>query len=152
MAICIWGRPHWIEDENLSTLGYFCFSGCWFSQFFKCLKYWKSDLSNTLLKQNLRLKTLGYLLFILLFSYLLFGCPMANFYWGNTLTHPMLITAFWLFLVQSWLEGIEPLHLNECPVSFDHNAINHVATHPKLQKIIFPGLHPVFTKCPQYPK
>ena len=74
----------------------FCFSGCWVSghelripEFFKCLKYWKTsnftlrwllDLGNTSLEQNLRLKTLGYLLFIpaIYFFYLLFGCPMAN--------------------------------------------------------------------------
>ena len=69
----------------------FCFSGCWFSglqtfQMPQILKKrckftlrWLLDLGNTSLEQNLRLKTLGYLLFIPAIFYLLFGCPMANF-------------------------------------------------------------------------
>ena len=30
------------------------------------------------------------------------------------------------------------LHLIQCPVGFDHNAITHLATHPKLKKTLSP--------------
>ena len=50
----------------------------------------------------------------------------------------------YLFLAQRWLGGFGSLHLILCPVDFDHNAITHLATHPKLQKIVSPDMHPVF--------
>ena len=94
----IWECPYWIRDGKLNTLGCFCFSDCWLSgigfripEFFRCLKYWKTnvynftirwllDLRDTSLEQNLRLKTLGYLLFIpSVCFYRLLGCPIANF-------------------------------------------------------------------------
>ena len=78
-----------------------------FSKCFKCLKYWKNrcnftlrwllDLGNTSLKQKLRQKTLGYLLFI---RAIFFICclaapwPIFGYYRANSFTHPMLITAF----------------------------------------------------------
>ena len=109
-----------------------------------------SRLGKIFLEQNLKLKTLGYLLFI---PAIFFICclaaqwPTFDCYRGNSLTHPMLITAFGLFLAQRWLRGVGSLHLIECPIGFDHNAITHLVTHPKLQKILSPNLHPVFTKC-----
>ena len=36
-------------------------------------------------------------------------------------------------------------------MGFDHNAITHLATHVKLQKILSPELHPIFTKCGNAP-
>ena len=52
------------------------------------------------LEQNLRLKTLGYLLFIPAnFFYLLFGC-----YRANVMKHPILITAFGLSVFGPELE------------------------------------------------
>ena len=40
---------------------------------------WLLDLGNTSLEQNLKLKTLGYLLFIHAIFHLPFDCPMDNF-------------------------------------------------------------------------
>ena len=78
--------------------------------------------------------------------------PSFGYYWRNILIHLMLTTAFELsILVQRWLRGIGSLHQIECPLCFDHNGINHLVTHPKLQKIISPGLHPDFTKCRNAP-
>ena len=38
------------------------------------------------------------------------------------------------------------LHLIECPVGCDHNAITHLATHSIFQKILSPDMHTVFMK------
>ena len=46
-----------------------------------------------------------------------------------------------------WLGGIGSLHVKKGQVGFDHNAITHLATHSKLQKIISTDLHPVYPKC-----
>ena len=57
------------------------------------------DLDNTFLEQNLRLKTLGYLLYIpVIFFICCLTAPWPTFscYRGNCLTHPMLITSFGL--------------------------------------------------------
>ena len=45
------------------------------------------------------------------------------------------------------LEGVGSLLLIEYPVGFDHNDLTHLPTHPKLQKILSPDLHPIFPKC-----
>ena len=94
---------------------------------------WLLDFLNTSLEQNLRLKTLDYLFFIPAAApWLTFG-----YYWGNSLTHPMLIIVFdYQFLLQRWRGGVGSLLLNEWPVDFDHNDINHLPNHPKLQKIL----------------
>ena len=150
----------------------FCFSGCWVSghefripEFFKCLKYWKTcnftlrwllDFDSTSLEQNLRLKTLVYLLFIpaIYFFYLLFGCSMANFWLlSNKQSHsPNVNHCIWVSVFGPKLdrEGLGSLHLIECPVSFDHNAIT-----PQIAENTLPRLKPSFSKmwkCPQYPK
>ena len=57
----------------------------------------------------------------------------------------------YLFLAQRWLGGFGSLHLIHCPVDFNHNAITHLATHPKLQKIVSPDMHPVSPKCGNSP-
>ena len=97
IAIRIWRIPPWIRDGKLNTLVIFCFYGCWFSgfgfiileffQFHQILKNecnftqrWFEDFGNTSLEQSLRLKTLGYLLFIPNIFYLMFGWPIANFW------------------------------------------------------------------------
>ena len=96
---------------------------------------WLPDLGNTS-EQNLKLKTLGYLLFISAILYLLFDCPMANFW---LLLTKQSISWCWSlhlgyqYLVQRWLRGIGSPHGTGCPVGFDHNDLT---THPKLQKII----------------
>ena len=60
---------------------------------------WLLDMGNTSLEQNLRLKTLDYLLLSLLFFYLFLAAPWLTFgyYWGNSLTHLMII-AFGLLI------------------------------------------------------
>ena len=139
----------------------FCFSGCWFSglqtfQMPQILKKrckftlrWLIDLGSTSLVQNVKLKTLGYLLFILLFFICCLTAPwlIFGYYWGSSITHLMLITAFvYQFLVHRWLGEVGSLHLIECPVGFDHKDITHLATHSKLQKILSPDLYPDFPK------
>ena len=69
---------------------------------------WLLDLGNISLEQNLRLKTLGHLLFIFaIFSI----CCLADlwltfaYYWENSLTHLMLITAFRLSIFRVFLTG-----------------------------------------------
>ena len=104
------------------------------------------------LEQNLRLKALGYLLFIpanfficcLASPWPTFGC-----YWANSITHPMFI---WAISFWPWarMGGVGSIHLTECPVSFDHNAIT-----PQIAENTLPRLKPSFSKmqkCPQYPK
>ena len=94
------------------------------------------------LEQNLRLKTLGYLLFIpVIFLIYCLAAPwqMFNCCWGNSLSH--LTSMVYQFLAQSWLGGVGSLHLTECPV---------IAT-PKLQKILCSDLNPVFPKCGNAP-
>ena len=90
---------------------------------------WLLGLGSTSLKQNLRLKTLGYLLFIpaIYFFYPLFGCPMANFWLLSSkqshspnVNHCIWAISFW---PKAGLGGVGSLHLTEFPVSFDHNVI-----------------------------
>ena len=113
-------------------------------------------MGNTFLEQNLRLKTLGYLLFIpaIYFFYLLFGCPMTNFWLllskhshSPNVNHCIWAISFW---PKAGLEEVGSVRLTECPVSFDHNAITyHIAENA------LPRLKPSFSKmwkCPQYPK
>ena len=124
MTISIYERPHCIRDRKSNTLGFFLFSGCWISgqefripEFFKCLKYekkrcnftlrWLLDLGNTSLEQNLRLKTLGCLLFIpVIFLIYCLAAPWSTFgcYQANSLIHPILITAFGLSVFSPELE------------------------------------------------
>ena len=161
MAFWIWGIPHWIKDWTLQAI--LCFSGCWFSglrskipwifQMSQILKNrcnftlrWLLDLGNTYLEQNLKLKTLGYLLFMLFFICCL-AAPWQTFgyYWGNSHIHPMLITAFglWIFGPKMAGRSVGSLHLTGSPVRFDHNAITLPRIAPNFSKI---------WKYSQYPK
>ena len=111
---------------------------------------WPLDLGNISLEQNLRLK----IWIICSLSLLLFICCSAapwltvGYYWGNSLTHLMLLTLHlgYQFLVQRWLGEVGSLLLIECPVGFDCNDITLLPTHPKLQKTLSQDLHPLFTK------
>ena len=58
----------------------------------------------------------------------------------------------YLFLVQRCLGGVGSLQLIESPVGFDDNVMIHLATHPKLQKILSSDLNPIFTKSESTPK
>ena len=113
-------------------------------------------MSNTSLEQNLRLKTLGYLLFIpaIYCFYLLFGCFMANIsLLSSKHSHsPNVNHCIWAisFSPKAELGGAVSLHLTECPVSFDHNAVT-----PQIAQDTLPRLKPSFSKiwkCPQDPK
>ena len=79
--------------------------------------------------------------------WLIFG-----YYWRNSLTHLMLITTFGLSIFGpkvTWKGWVSIT--NWLPSGFDGNGINHLATHPKLQKILSPHLHPDFPKCGNAP-
>ena len=103
---------------------------------------WLLDLENSSLEQN---ENFG--LFAFYPCYFFICCLAApwltfGYYWGNSLTQS---------LVQRWLGKVGSLHLTECPVGFDGNGITHLATRPKLQKILSPHLHPDFPKCGNAP-
>ena len=88
------------------------------------------------------------------FFYLLFGCPMTNFWLLSSkqshspnVNHCIWAISFW---PKAGLGEVGSVRLTECPVSFDHNAITyHIAENA------LPRLKPSFSKmwkCPQYPK
>ena len=88
------------------------------------------------------------------FFYLLFGCSMANVWLlsskqsqSHNVNHCIWAISFW---PKAGLGGVGSLHLIECPVSFDHNAIT-----PQIAENTLPKLEPSFSKmwkCPQYPR
>ena len=83
MGFYIWGRPNWIRDGELNTLGWKSLNFSNAQILKKRCNFtlrWLLDLENTSLEQNLRLKTLDYLLFIPAIFYLLFDCSMDNFW------------------------------------------------------------------------
>ena len=116
-------------------------------------------MGSRLQKHHLRAKskTENFGLFALYPCYFFIGCLEASwltsaYYWGNSLTRLMLIITFGQpILTQRWLGGFGSLLLIECPVGFDHNGITHLTTHPKFQKILSQGLHPVLPKCGNAP-
>ena len=101
---------------------------------------WLLDLGNTFLEQNLKLKTLGYLLFIA--SIFLSAVWLPNDQILTVIEEIVLLIQFYslhlgyLFLAQRWLRGVGALHLIECLVGFDHNASTHLAT-PTIRKKYF---------------
>ena len=120
---------------------------------------WLPDLGNTSLEQNLKLKTLGYLLFIASIFLSAVWLPNGQFltvieeivfdcYWGNSLTHPILLTAFGLPIFvprvtgRGW--GSTP---NWVPSELWSQCLNPFSHTYKLQKILSADLHPVFIKC-----
>ena len=115
---------------------------------------WLLDFGNTSLEQNLRLKTLVYLLFIPAFFYLLLVCPIANFWLlSRKQSHsPNVNYCIWaiIFSSRAGLEGAGFLHLTECTVNFDHNA-----TTPQIVENALPRVKPSFSKmwkCCQFLK
>ena len=105
-------------------------------------------MNNISLEQNLRLKTVFIcLLFLLFFVICCFATPwpIFDYYQGNSLTQPILITACGLSIFgQKVTGGNRSLHLIEFSVGFDHNVITHLATTLKLQKIFSTDLRSVF--------
>ena len=105
------------------------------------------------LEQYLRLKTLGYLLFIPAnFFYLLFGCPMANFrlllniqYHSPNVNHCIWAISFW---PRAGIGGVGSLHHWVPSELWSHC---HNTPNSKLHKILSPGLNPVFPKCGNAP-
>ena len=100
------------------------------------------------LEQNLRLKTLGYS--IANFFYVLFGCPLANFgllpskqYHSHNVNHCILAICFW---PSAGMGGFRSLHLTECPVSFNYNAIT-----PQIAENTLPRLKPSFFQNVEMP-
>ena len=88
------------------------------------------------------------------FVYLLFGCPMANFWLlSSKQSHSPSVDhciSTISFQPRAGIGGVGSLHLTECQVSFDHNAIK-----PQIAENPLPRLKPSFykiRKCPQYPK
>ena len=89
-----------------------------------------------------------------LFFHLLLGCFMANFWLllSKQSHSPNVNHCIWAisFLSKAGLGGVGSLHLIECPVSFDHNAVT-----PQIAQDTLPRLKPSFSKiskCPQDPK
>ena len=143
-TICI-NKGGLIGYKKLNTFGYFLFfwllgwrtwvQNPWIFQMPQILKSrcnftlrWLPDLGNTYLEQNLRLKTLDYLLFnpavlfLFLSFYLLFGCPMVNFWLlpskqshSPNVNHCIWVFSFW---PRVGLGGAGSLHLTECPVQW----------------------------------
>ena len=116
---------------------------------------WLRDLGNTSLEQNLRLNTLGYLLFILaiLFTccldaqWLTFGCYWRNCHSPDANHFASRLSIFDSKVTQrGWVST-----LNWVRVGVDHNGITHLATHPKSQKILSSDLHSDFLKCGNAP-
>ena len=97
---------------------------------------------------------MGYLLFIPIFFIFCFTSPwlIFGFYWANSLPH-MLITAFGQSIFGPKVTQGLGLYSNliECPLSFHHNGITNLATHPKLQQILSWDLYPDFPKCGNTP-
>ena len=119
---------------------------------------WLLDLGNTSLEQNIRLKTLGYLLFVpatffLSAAWLLHGQLLAVIEQivslTHSLNHPVLVNhCIWTisFWPRAGLGGVGSLHLTECPVNFDHNAITLQIAENTLRR-----LKPSFSKCGNSP-
>ena len=120
---------------------------------------WLLDLGNTSLEQNLRLKTLDYLLFI---PAIFFNCCLAapwltfGYYWGNSLTHLMLIIASGLSIFGSkvaqrgWISTP-----NWVPSGFWSQWHNPLTHSPQIAENTLPRLVPSFSKmwkCLQYPQ
>ena len=89
-----------------------------------------------------------------LYSFYFFICclaaqwPIFDCYWGNSLTHPILLTAFGLPIFvprvtgRGW--GSTP---NWVPSELWSQCLNPFSHTYKLQKILSADLHPVFIKC-----
>ena len=114
-----------------------------------------SRLGQHLLRAKSKAENFGlFALYSGYFFYLLFGCPIANVWLlsskqsqSRNVNHCIWAISFW---PKAELGGVGSLHLIECPVSFDHNAIT-----PQIAENTLPILKPNFSKmwkCPKYPK
>ena len=175
MVFSVWGKPHWIWDEKLNTLGYFlfflpaCLADSWPGSLIHLnLRILKNrcnfrlgsllNLGNTFLEQIRKLKTSGYLLLFLLFSI----CNLAaqwrtfDYYQENSFIHPMLITAFELLIFgpkvteSSWIST-----LNWVPSRVWLQCLNQPSFSPQIAENTLLRLAFSFSKmwkCPQYLK
>ena len=125
-----------------------------------------SRLGQYLIDANLTLKALIYLLFIPDIFYLLFGCPMDNFWLlskkqshSTDVNHCVWAIKFWPKGQQEPHKKVAFLCLVRCLVGFepgtfqfDHNALTHLA--PLYSENTLPRSAPQFSiwKCPQYLK
>ena len=114
-----------------------------------------SRLGQHLLRAKSKAEHFGlFSLYSCYFLYLQFGSPMTNFWLllrkqshSPNVNHRIWAISFW---PKAGLGGVGSLHLTECPVRFDHNAITS-----QIEKNALPRLKPSFSKlwkCPQYPK
>ena len=115
----------------------------------KATSRWLLDLENTSLEQNLRLKNLGYFSLSLLFFFICCVAatwPTFGYYWGNSLPHLMIITAF----RQSFFGPIVTRRgwLSTSNWSQWHNPLSHS---PQIEENTLPRLEPRFPKCGNAP-
>ena len=118
---------------------------------------WLLDLGSTSLQQSLRLKTLDYLLFIpAIFLICCLAVPWLTFryYWGNSLTRPMLTIASGLsiFSLKVTRRGSDSTP-NWVPSGLWSQWDNPVTHSPQIAENSLPRLVPSFYKmwkCFQY--
>ena len=110
--------------------------------------WWLLDLGNTSIEQNLRMKTCCFFISCLAAPWLTFG-----YYWGNSLTHLMLIIVFGLSIFipkvtrRGWV-----FTLNWVPSglwSIWHNPLTHSS---QFAENTLPRLAPSFSKMWKFPK
>ena len=115
-----------------------------------------SRLGQHLLRSKSKAENFGlFALYSSYFFYLLFDCPMANFWLlSSKQSHSLNVNhCIWAISFRPGAEmgGVRSLHLTEWPVSFDCKAIT-----PQIAEDTLPDLNQVFPKCgnapPQYPK
>ena len=114
-----------------------------------------SRLGQHLLRSKSKAEIFGlFALYSSYFFYLLFDCPMANFwllsskqYHSPSVNHCIWAISFW---PRAEMGGVWSLHLTEWPVSFDYKA-----TTPQITENTLLRLKPSFSKmwkCPPIPK
>ena len=112
-----------------------------------------SRLGQHLLRSKSKAENYGlFALYSNYFFYLLFDCPMTNFwllsskqYHSPNVNHCIWAISFWS---RAEMGGVGSVHLTECPVSFDHKAIT-----PQIAGNTLASHKPSFSKmwkCPQY--
>ena len=114
-----------------------------------------SRLGQDLLRAKSKAENFGlFALYRSYFFYLLFCCPMANFWLlSSKKSHSSNVNhCIWAlsFQPRAGMEGVGSLHLAECPVTFDRMAIT-----PQIAENTLPRLKPSFSKiwkCSQYAK
>ena len=75
------------------------------------------------------------------------------YYQRNSLTNPMLVTAFGLsVLFQRWLRAVSSLLLTEWQMVFNCNVVTQLTPQLNLKKTLSRDLHPVISKCGNFPQ